>query len=158
MSTPQPQVIPLSQWAWYCRDTEALQERGLGVANCLVCGQEPREVVVKPCPASCRGAHGARDVLGHVAWLECGHMADVEVTDDPKDRALVYAFGPLVGEWAERHQHLLAKDPTRLGWKCEVSGCGFFKPAEEFDGLAVQDDRVGGGSRGSAASNALPRG
>jgi hypothetical protein len=35
------------------------------------------------------------------------------------------------------HQHLLAKDPTRLGWKCTAAGCGFFKPAEEFDGIAV---------------------
>lgn len=87
MTTTQQHVIPLSQWAWYCQDTKALQERELGVANCLVCGEEPREVVVRPCPASC--SHGGRDVLGHVAWLGCGHMADVEVTDDPGDRALV---------------------------------------------------------------------
>jgi len=64
---------------------------------------------------------------------------------------MAYAFGPLLGEWAEEHQHLLAKDPTRLGWMCRVEGCGFVKPAEEFDGIAL----VGGGSRGSAASDAL---
>lgn len=86
MTTSQRPVIPVSQWAWYCQDTKALQERGLGVANCLVCGQEPRDVVVKECLA-CLGAHGGRDVLGHVAWLGCGHMADVEMTDDPADRA-----------------------------------------------------------------------
>jgi hypothetical protein len=51
--------------------------------------------------------------------------------------SMVYAFGPLLGEWAERHQHLLVKDPRRLGWKCEVPGCGFFKPAEEFDGIRL---------------------
>ncbi|MGW0577752.1 hypothetical protein ACWD25_17660 [Streptomyces sp. NPDC002920] len=32
-----------------------------------------------------------------------------------------------------RHNHLLVKDPFRLGWHCEVAGCRFFKPAEEFD-------------------------
>ena len=42
------------------------------------------------------------------------------------------------------HQHLLVKDPTRLGWKCAAAGCGFFKLAEEFDGIAL----VGGGLRG----------
>jgi hypothetical protein len=62
--------------------------------------------------------------------------------------SMVYAFGPLLGEWAEQHQHLLVKDPMRLGWKCEVAGCGFFKPAGEFDGMRV----VGGGSHGPSAS------
>ena len=60
--------------------------------------------------------------------------------------SMVFAFGPLLGEWAEEHQHLLVKDPTRLGWKCEAAGCHFFKPAEEFDGIAVLGERVGGGS------------
>lgn len=68
--------------------------------------------------------------------------------------SMVFALGPLLGEgWAGEHQHLLVKDPMRLGWKCEVAGCGFFKPAEEFDGIAVTE---GGGSHGpSAASDAL---
>lgn len=35
------------------------------------------------------------------------------------------------------HDRLLLKDPYRLGWSCQLTGCGFFKPAEEFDGLAV---------------------
>lgn len=67
--------------------------------------------------------------------------------------SMAYAFGPLLGEWAEQHQHILVKDPERLGWKCEVEGCGFFKPAEEFDGIAVlsqltrpDEAMVGGGS------------
>ena len=51
--------------------------------------------------------------------------------------SMVYAFGPLLGEWAEPHQHLLVKDPMRLGWKCEIAGCRFFKPAEEFDGIVM---------------------
>lgn len=52
--------------------------------------------------------------------------------------SMVYALGPLLGEWAEAHHHLLVKDPRYLGWKCEVAGCQFFKPAEEFDGITVQ--------------------
>lgn len=51
--------------------------------------------------------------------------------------SMVYAFGPLLGEWATEHQHLLVKDPRHLGWMCEVAGCRFFKPAEEFDGIVV---------------------
>ena len=53
-----------------------------------------------------------------------------------------YAFGPLVGWEPLEHQHVLAKDPMRLGWRCRLLECGFFKPAEEFDGMRV----VGGGS------------
>lgn len=53
--------------------------------------------------------------------------------------SMVYALGPLLGEWAE-HQHLLVKDPMRLGWKCEVMGCRFFKPAKEFDGIRILAD------------------
>lgn len=48
-----------------------------------------------------------------------------------------YAWGPLLGEWAAEHQHLLVKDLMRLGWKCEVSGCRYFKPAEEFDAMRI---------------------
>ncbi len=92
-ATEQPVIVPLSQWAWYCHDTKALQERGLGVANCLVCGQEPQDVVVKQCLA-CLGSHGSRDVLGHVAWLGCGHRADVEATDSELDRAVIYGVRP----------------------------------------------------------------
>ena len=106
----RPVIVPLSQWAWYCQDTRALQERGLGVANCLVCGQEPEDVVVKECLA-CLGAHDGRDVLGHVAWLGRDHQAEIEFTDSDLDRAVVYGAQP---------------------W-------------------------VGGGSRGSAASDALPQ-
>lgn len=54
--------------------------------------------------------------------------------------SMVYAFGPLLGEWAAEHQHLLAKDPMRLGWRCEVAGCRFFKPAAEFDGIEILTD------------------
>lgn len=35
------------------------------------------------------------------------------------------------------HDHLLMKDPRRLGWGCRVVGCGFFKSAREFDGIAL---------------------
>ncbi|MFM9616846.1 hypothetical protein ACKI14_02650 [Streptomyces turgidiscabies] len=35
------------------------------------------------------------------------------------------------------HDHLLMKDPLRLGWCCRLAGCGFFKPADEFDGITV---------------------
>jgi len=53
------------------------------------------------------------------------------------------------------HDHLLTKDPRRLGWRCKVLGCRFFKPAAEFDGLGlaerVDDEVPGGGSRGLAA-------
>lgn len=48
-----------------------------------------------------------------------------------------YAYGTLVGEEPLEHAHVLAKDPQRLGWKCEVAGCGFFKPAGEFDGIRL---------------------
>jgi hypothetical protein len=92
-TTEQPFIVPLFQWVSYCQDTKALQERGLGVANCLVCGQEPRDVVVKECLA-CLGAHGGRDVLGHVAWLGCGHQAEVEFTGSELDRAVMYGVQP----------------------------------------------------------------
>ncbi|MCZ4510415.1 hypothetical protein O3Q52_19925 [Streptomyces sp. ActVer] len=36
-----------------------------------------------------------------------------------------------------KHDHLLAQDPLPLGWRCQVQGCGFFKPAGEFDGLRL---------------------
>jgi hypothetical protein len=88
MTDTQPPVIPLFQWAAYCEDTKALRDRNLGVGNCLVCGQEPCEVVVKECPAS--HAHAGRDVLGHVAWVGCGHQAEVEFTGSPLDRAVAY--------------------------------------------------------------------
>lgn len=42
-----------------------------------------------------------------------------------------------------RHNHLLSKDPRRFGWSCQVEGCGFFKPAVEFEAVEL----VGGGSR-----------
>lgn len=35
------------------------------------------------------------------------------------------------------HDHLLMKDPRRLGWRCQAEGCGFFKPAHEFDAMQV---------------------
>lgn len=54
----------------------------------------------------------------------------------------VFTCGPLLseGEDATGHRHLLVKDPTRLGWKCGVAGCGFFKPAEELDAIRVQGE------------------
>lgn len=51
--------------------------------------------------------------------------------------SVAYLVGALLGEWAAEHQHLLVKDPRRLGWMCEAAGCRFFKPAEEFDGITV---------------------
>lgn len=35
------------------------------------------------------------------------------------------------------HDHLLVKDPRRLGWMCRVAWCAFFKPAGEFDGIRL---------------------
>jgi len=35
------------------------------------------------------------------------------------------------------HDHLLMKDPRRLGWRCQVERCGFFKPAHEFDAMRI---------------------
>jgi len=48
-----------------------------------------------------------------------------------------YAFGPLMGRASLDHGHVLAKDPMRLGWRCRLLGCGFFKPAGEFDDVTV---------------------
>lgn len=31
------------------------------------------------------------------------------------------------------HDHLLLRDPYQLGWRCQVEGCRFFMPPEEFD-------------------------
>lgn len=42
------------------------------------------------------------------------------------------------------HDHLLVKDTYICGWRCQVDGCRFFKPAEDFDAARW----VGGGSRG----------
>lgn len=88
-TTEQPVIVPLHQWVSYCHDTKALQERGLGVANCLVCGQEQRDVVTRDCLA-CLGSHRGRKVLGHVAWVGCGHQAEVEFTGSDLDRAALY--------------------------------------------------------------------
>ena len=51
------------------------------------------------------------------------------------------------------HQHVLVKDPLRLGWRCDVPGCRHFKPAGEFDGIRIlpglewiDEAWVGGGS------------
>lgn len=33
------------------------------------------------------------------------------------------------------HDHLLRIDPRRLGWRCQVEGCDFFKAACEFNGM-----------------------
>ncbi|MET4670820.1 hypothetical protein [Streptomyces sp. PvR018] len=57
------------------------------------------------------------------------------------DSAL-YAMAQATPRVADHH-HVLVKHPTRFGWSCRLEGCGFFKPAEEFDGLRL----VGGGSR-----------
>ena len=51
------------------------------------------------------------------------------------------------------HQHVLVKDPLRLGWRCDVPDCRHFKPAGEFDGIRIlpglewwDEAWVGGGS------------
>ncbi|MFG2970800.1 hypothetical protein ACGFZS_46780 [Streptomyces sp. NPDC048288] len=61
--------------------------------------------------------------------------------------AMRYAYGPLLGREPLEHEHILAKDPMWLGWRCQLLGCGFFKPAAEFDGVAVlTGEGAGGGS------------
>ena len=65
-------------------------------------------------------------------------MTQVSHSED----SMRYAFGPLMGREPLDHEHVLVKDPTRLGWQCRLLGCGFFKPAEEFDDVPM----VGGGS------------
>ena len=52
-----------------------------------------------------------------------------------------YAYGPLLGTEQLKHAHVLVKDPARLGWRCRLLGCGFFKPAEEFDGIRILSQR-----------------
>lgn len=42
------------------------------------------------------------------------------------------------------HLHILVKDPLRLGWQCLASECRYFKPAGEFDGVAILSDEPAG--------------
>ena len=52
--------------------------------------------------------------------------------------SMVYMYGPLLAARMRlQHHHVLAKDPLWLGWRCQVDGCRFFKPAGEFDGVRV---------------------
>ena len=36
-----------------------------------------------------------------------------------------------------KHDHLVVRDPLRLGWRCQAERCQFFKSAEEFDRVRV---------------------
>ncbi|MFF9287483.1 hypothetical protein [Streptomyces griseosporeus] len=72
-----PTQVPLDQWAWWCHDNRAVQERGLGLANCLVCAQEPTEVIAWECGLTCPTEHAQRDVAHHVRFKNCEHQVDV---------------------------------------------------------------------------------
>lgn len=71
--------VPMDQWAWWCRDNQAVQDRGLGLANCLVCAKEPTEVVAWECrEGRCFATdHVARDVAHHALFKGCGHQVDI---------------------------------------------------------------------------------
>lgn len=74
-----PKRIEYDQWLWWCRDNKAVQDRNLGLANCLTCGQEPREVIAWECGPehSCPAEHAQSDVAQHVLFKDCGHHVEV---------------------------------------------------------------------------------
>jgi hypothetical protein len=83
----QPVEIQMDQWAWWCRDSQALQSRNLGLANCLVCAQEPAEVFAWECdPLRCPADHTRRDVAQHVRFKDCGHQIEVIFSWEALDR------------------------------------------------------------------------
>lgn len=83
----QSREVQLDQWAWWCRDNQALQERSLGHANCLVCAQEPTQVFAWECdPLRCPAEHMSRDVAQHVRFDGCGHQVDVVFSWEALDR------------------------------------------------------------------------
>ncbi|MFC8339308.1 hypothetical protein ACFUJX_20170 [Streptomyces rubiginosohelvolus] len=75
--------IPMDQWAWWCHDNKAVQDRDLGLANCLVCAQEPTEVMAWECrEGSCFANHLDRDVIHHALFKGCMHQVDVTFSWD----------------------------------------------------------------------------
>lgn len=56
--------------------------------------------------------------------------------DDQWMESYLYVMTALAAQ-QPRHDHLLSKDPLRLVWRCRAEGCGFTKPAHEFDGIRV---------------------
>ncbi|MCX5000963.1 hypothetical protein [Streptomyces longwoodensis] len=77
--TIPPRDVAWDQWAWWCRDNQAVQDRNLGHANCLVCAQEPTEVVAWICgPESCCPSdHALRNVAHHARFKGCNHQVDI---------------------------------------------------------------------------------
>lgn len=71
--------IEHSHWLWWCRDNCALQERDLGVANCLVCALEPQRAWAWACGPewSCPPDHAMRGVAHHVRFDGCGHHVEI---------------------------------------------------------------------------------
>lgn len=80
--------VPMDQWAWWCRDNQALQERGLGHASCLVCAAEPTEVLAWECsPPQCFAtAHLQHNVTHHALFKGCGHRVDIIFSWDALER------------------------------------------------------------------------
>lgn len=78
VTAEEAREIEYDQWIWWCRDSQAVRDRNLGLANCLVCAQEPREVLAWTCgPERCPADHALRDVAHHAMFKSCGHLIDV---------------------------------------------------------------------------------
>jgi hypothetical protein len=89
LTKPTPaQDVQWDQWAWWCRDNKAVQDRGLGLANCLVCAAEPTDVIAWRCgpEAGCPSDHAARNVSHHVRFKGCDHLIDVIFSWEALDR------------------------------------------------------------------------
>jgi hypothetical protein len=80
--------VEYDRWLWWCRDNKAVQDRGLGVANCLVCSTEPGQVFAWNCGPehSCPNDHARRNLAQHVRFEGCGHLVDVAFSWEALDR------------------------------------------------------------------------
>ena len=87
-STGTAKRIEYDQWLWWCRDNKAVQDRNLGLANCLVCAEEPREIVAWGCGPehSCPAEHAQANLSHHVLFKGCGHQIEVAFSWEAPDR------------------------------------------------------------------------
>jgi hypothetical protein len=80
--------VEYDRWLWWCRDNKAVQDQGLGLANCLVCAAEPTQVFAWECGPehNCPNDHAQRGVAQHVRFEGCGHLVDVVFSWEALDR------------------------------------------------------------------------
>jgi len=80
-------TIDQQQWSMWCFDNKTVQDRGLGLANCIICSTEPQEVLAWDCgPGACSHASHDPETVIHVKFVGCGHHVDVIHTEEAARR------------------------------------------------------------------------